>query len=168
MRPVAGQPPKPSGQSVAPAFRTSIGSTWHTCSACMPAAIRCPGSADARATPRHRPPRRATSRRHRLGRHHRHLPGQLDRDWRPAITEWDARGYHKQSSLQKWLADQHLAGLTPAGPDSGWCDTFAVPRAGHGVSERPQPPRARAWPGSGRDPIAMMGAVEIVEVQEGA
>jgi trans-aconitate 2-methyltransferase len=27
------------------------------------------------------------------------------------MTEWDAAAYNKQSALQKWLADEHLAGL---------------------------------------------------------
>src|SRR5215813_168085 len=31
------------------------------------------------------------------------------------MAEWDAGGYYKQSSLQKWLAGQHLASLTLAG-----------------------------------------------------
>jgi trans-aconitate 2-methyltransferase len=31
------------------------------------------------------------------------------------MTEWDAGGYHEQSSLQRWLAGEHLASLTLAG-----------------------------------------------------
>ena len=31
------------------------------------------------------------------------------------MTEWDAGGYHRQSELQKWVADEHLRSLTLAG-----------------------------------------------------
>ena len=33
------------------------------------------------------------------------------------MTEWDASGYRDQSSLQKWLADEHLAALTLNGAE---------------------------------------------------
>jgi trans-aconitate 2-methyltransferase len=33
------------------------------------------------------------------------------------VTEWDAKGYHKVDSLQKWLADKHLAGLALDGTE---------------------------------------------------
>src|SRR5262245_16437892 len=33
------------------------------------------------------------------------------------MTEWDAGRYREQSSLQKWLADEHLASLTLGGDE---------------------------------------------------
>jgi trans-aconitate methyltransferase len=30
------------------------------------------------------------------------------------MTEWNAGGYYRQSALQKWVADEHLASLTLA------------------------------------------------------
>jgi trans-aconitate 2-methyltransferase len=30
------------------------------------------------------------------------------------MTEWNAGGYSRQSALQKWVADEHLASLTLA------------------------------------------------------
>jgi trans-aconitate methyltransferase len=30
------------------------------------------------------------------------------------VTEWNAGGYYRQSALQKWVADEHLASLTLA------------------------------------------------------
>ena len=33
------------------------------------------------------------------------------------MTEWDAAAYNKQSALQKWLADNHLASLSLEGTE---------------------------------------------------
>ena len=41
------------------------------------------------------------------------------------MTEWNAGGYYRQSALQKWVADEHLASLTLAEPLH--CSAVEVP-----------------------------------------
>jgi hypothetical protein len=49
------------------------------------------------------------------------------------VTEWNAGGYYRQSALQKWVADEHLASLTLADGERvlnvGCGDGKKVPKA---------------------------------------